>query len=279
MGKAYQVLLQCPSPLRRSQLCVDFSPLYDREPHPDASLEASIDDIWDQRRSANPSLFNATKFRYGGYDLSPDCQQICLRLGLTDYKTFVGTNLSPKWEKFLSPSTDDVLRCKHTSSPLGNGAIVETLDSQIILLQRSSNVGEYPGHLVFPGGHSEPSEIGILGHSDHSKKLNNKIADEMFEGIVREVCEETGIPASSLSEAELIGISRRSVNVRPTAFFFMKCRLTSSVISEHYTRAADSFESTKLCFVNREELIDKSNEMPGCHEGGAVIFTKIDNMV
>jgi 8-oxo-dGTP pyrophosphatase MutT (NUDIX family) len=41
------------------------------------------------------------------------------------------------------------------SNPLGNGAIVETSDEKIIVLQRSNNVGESPGSYVFPGGYSE----------------------------------------------------------------------------------------------------------------------------
>lgn len=49
----------------------------------------------------------------------------------------------------------DSLGCQHTSSPLGNGAIVETSDGKILVLQRSYNVGEFPGYFVFPGGHSE----------------------------------------------------------------------------------------------------------------------------
>lgn len=50
---------------------------------------------------------------------------------------------------------DDSLRCQHTSSPLGNGAVVETADKKVIVLQRSNNVGEFPGYFVFPGGHPE----------------------------------------------------------------------------------------------------------------------------
>lgn len=50
---------------------------------------------------------------------------------------------------------DETVRCQHTSNPLGNGAIVETSDGKILLLKRSNNVGEFPGHFVFPGGHPE----------------------------------------------------------------------------------------------------------------------------
>lgn len=52
---------------------------------------------------------------------------------------------------------DDSISCQHSSSPLGNGAIVETSDGKIVLLKRSNNVGEFPGHFVFPGGHPEVS--------------------------------------------------------------------------------------------------------------------------
>lgn len=95
----------------------------------------------------------------------------------------MGSNLNPIWERFLAPFEgihillilnslfnrivyfhhkcthdlfiDDCKQCQHTSSPLGNGAVVETSDNKILLLQRSNNVGEFPGYLVFPGGHPE----------------------------------------------------------------------------------------------------------------------------
>ena len=54
------------------------------------------------------------------------------------------------------------------ASPLGNGAIVETLDKRIILLKRSSKVGEFPGYLVFPGGHSEVTRLTF-------SKVNNML--------------------------------------------------------------------------------------------------------
>lgn len=56
---------------------------------------------------------------------------------------------------FYFSTVDDCRWCQHTSSPLGNGAIVETSDRKILVLQRSTNVGEFPGSFVFPGGHPE----------------------------------------------------------------------------------------------------------------------------
>jgi hypothetical protein len=55
-----------------------------------------------------PSLYNGTKFRYGGYNrakagegMTVSSETVCLHLGLTDYKTFLGTNLSAEWDHFL----------------------------------------------------------------------------------------------------------------------------------------------------------------------------------
>lgn len=47
-----------------------------------------------------------------------------------------------------------------------------------------------------------------------------------------------------------IGISRREVNVRSTAFFFTKCNIDSSGVNELYSRAQDGYESTKLYAVS-----------------------------
>lgn len=276
---SYKLMLSCPSGLPPSQVFVDFNRNYDRITHPDVNLENSIDGIWDQKAQQNPSLYNGKKFRYGGHALlaGPDDQElncrVFLHLGLTDYKTFMGTNLNALWEKFLVPSEDETVRCKHTANPLGNGAVVETSDGRILLLKRSNNVGEFPGHFVFPGGHPEPEEVGIVSlDSSEPEVLNRLVAQEMFDSIIREVVEETGVPAESLQNAVFIGISRRELNVRPTAFFFMKCTLQSNEIQKLYASAQDGFESTQLYAVSKDELENLTSKMPGCHHGGFVLY-------
>ncbi|CAL9120721.1 unnamed protein product [Musa acuminata var. zebrina] len=281
-GTAFKLLLSCPSGLPASRVFVKFDPSYDRIPHPDANLEESINEIWSQRIRQNPSLYNGIKFRYGGHaieyvDGSGQISSVCLHMGLTDYRTFVGTNLSPLWERFLVPSTVDSLGCQHTSSPLGNGAIVETSDGKILVLQRSYNVGEFPGYFVFPGGHSEPQEIGISAHltdkgQTESELLNHKVSMEMFDGIIREVVEEIGLPANSLTDPLFIGISCRVVNVRPTAFFFLKCNLEAKEVCKLYSSAQDGYESTQIFTVLRDDLKQMAVKMPGCHRGGYALY-------
>ncbi|RVW66063.1 Nudix hydrolase 9 [Vitis vinifera] len=225
--------------------------------------------------------------------------------------TFVGTNLNPLWEKFLVPSEDDSVRCQHTSSPLGNGAIIETSDKRIVVLRRSNNVGEFPGHFVFPGGHPEPQEIGIVSHQFDKDMdpdfINRKVSQEMFDSIVREVVEEIGVPEASLCNPVLIGVSCRVLNVRPAAFFFIKCNLHSKEIQQLYSTAQDGYESTHLYTVSRvgssccatecgwqswcsshegvgsdggvrlmaamvNDLKDMTSKMPGCHQGGFALY-------
>ncbi|KAL9268112.1 Nudix hydrolase 9-like protein [Drosera capensis] len=279
-GGGFRLLLSCPTGLSLSQVSVIFDESYDRIPHPDVDLENSIAEIWDQRLRRNPSLYNGKKFRYAGHiwhtgsDASENVPRVSLLLGLTEYRTFVGTNLSPSWEKFLVPSEDEPMRCKHSSNPLGNGAVVETSDKKILVLKRSNNVGEFPGHFVFPGGHPEPHEVGIRSHKDSVDRdtSNKKVSQEMFDSIIREVVEEIGVPVNSLNDPVFIGISRRELNVRPTAFFFIECSLHSKDIQELYCSAQDGFESTQLYAVSLDELESMAHKMPGCHEGGFAMY-------
>jgi 8-oxo-dGTP pyrophosphatase MutT (NUDIX family) len=80
-------------------------------------------------------------------------------------------------------------------------------------------------------------------------EINQRIALEMFEGLIREVVEETGVPATCLCEPLFIGISQRLINVRPTAFFYVKCTISSSQVQEFYQCATDGFESTHLLAI------------------------------
>lgn len=278
----FKLLLACPSGLSQSQVSVVCDESYDRIPHPDINLEKSISEIWEQRVERSPSLFNGSKFRYAGHNFhnevgSDQVPHLCLYLGLTDYRTFVGTNLNPLWERFLAQSEDDFVRCQHTSNPLGNGAIVETSDKRILLLQRSNNVGEFPGHFVFPGGHPEPEEVGLISHRfdkdlRSSDLINEKLSLEMFDSIIREVVEEIGVPADSLCNPLFIGLSLRVLNVRPTAFFFIKCHLQSKEIQQLYSSAQDGYESTQLYTATMNDLESMAAKMPGCHRGGFSLY-------
>ena len=58
----------------------------------------------------------------------------------------------------------------------------------------------------------QPNEIGIVDrdftYSDH---LNKKVSMEMFDGVMREVVEETGVPTQYLVKLLNFAISTRSI--------------------------------------------------------------------
>ncbi|CAI5464476.1 unnamed protein product [Closterium sp. Yama58-4] len=180
---------------------------------------------------------------------------------------------------------------------LGNAALVVTADGCFLLLQRGTAVGEFPNCPVFPGGHPEPSEAGIsstpqppptqhspvdpqssntpasppLSPSSSPSLLNATIAHEMFEGMKREVEEETGAPADSLHDMLFIGLCRRRENVRSLAMFLCHTSLTAPEVLSRYASAQHKFESTSLRAVPLAELLTEAHSMPGCHMGGAVL--------
>lgn len=55
----------------------------------DAAMEAE----WTRRKTANPALFDGTKFRFAGItEIGGAC---AIKLGFTGYKEFIGSNTSP----------------------------------------------------------------------------------------------------------------------------------------------------------------------------------------
>lgn len=263
----YEVVLAFPSGIKEDELSVNCQTDYDRKPS-SAEDEDVIETIWKERLSTNSSLFNGTKFRFAGIDADTN-----ISLGMTDYKSFLGTNCGSRWQK---------LKPLHLASPLGNVAVVETSDHHVILLQRSALVGEMPNTLVMPGGHPEPEMLNIKTLADwnnemvcsyHIDEWNRQVRHELWHGMLREVVEETGIPLTELGQALCIGFSRRAQNYRPVIVFFIPCKLSSTRVKEIYAEGPEhQSESTALVTMDRiqfiKEVIDKNSiNMPGCQRG------------
>lgn len=80
--------------------------------------------------------------------------------------------------------------------------------------------------------------------------VNMQVSIEIFSVVYTFVMENPQVVLILQSEPLFIGISRRVVNVRPTAFFYIKCALSSTQVKEYYRMAADGFESTKILAIN-----------------------------
>lgn len=82
---------------------------------------------------------------------------LTLRLGLTCYKDYLGTNWSggvSELRQHGEVQFGDPLAL--LAQPLGVGGVVCTDDGQVVLIRRSQRVAEAGGLLDIPGGHPEP---------------------------------------------------------------------------------------------------------------------------
>ena len=83
--------------------------------------------------------------------------QLALNIGLTDYKTFLGTNCDTSLCAHISQLGADFGNMQtYMSDALGVGALLITADDCVVLIKRSLHVGEEKGKTDLPGGHPEP---------------------------------------------------------------------------------------------------------------------------
>ena len=279
-GGDYEIIVELPG-LLEQELQVSCSKEHDRRPASEAD-EALLESTWQARLASNPSLFNGAKFRFAGASCDPG-GVATLSLGLTDYRSFLGTNCAPHWERLLALSPT------HLACPLGNAVIMETADEHVVLLRRGSGVGEAPNSVVMPGGHPEPEAVGVSSLADWAVSgdatagpaWNRRVQHEMWDGMLREIEEETGVPRSALAPMRCIGFCRRVLNFRPDIMFHVRCALTSAEIQQAYIGSQDGSvhrdESVALFTVEKHEFVrqvldENSIPMPGCHRGGVHLY-------
>lgn len=122
-------MLRQPQGLREEDVQVVCDVQFDRV-EGDKRSTADIEDVWATRLANNPKLFNGTKFRFDSTVASE--RQPTINLGLTDYKSFLGTNLVESWASLR----DSAGKGSHLASPLGNGAVVKSANQTCSLMDR-----------------------------------------------------------------------------------------------------------------------------------------------
>jgi len=142
---------------------------------------------------------------------------LALHLGLTDYKEYMGTNVShPEWSLEYGEKT--------MSNALSISAVTETKNEKIIIERRSQNVGEDRGYYhTKPSGHPHPSE-GIFG------------------GVYSQARKELGIEKSEIAKVACIGLVRSVRSHKPELMFKMKSRIASTDIERRPKEEAWEFD-------------------------------------
>ncbi|XP_037373566.1 uridine diphosphate glucose pyrophosphatase NUDT22 isoform X2 [Talpa occidentalis] len=229
MDPEVSLLLQCPQGgLPEERVRAELSPAYDRRPLPGG--DKAIAALWESRLQAQPWLFDAPKFRLHSAILTPTGSpgpQLLLRLGLTSYRDFLGTNWasSAAWLR-QQGAADWGDKQAYLADPLGVGAALVTADDFLVFLRRSQQVAEAPGLVDVPGGHPEPQAL-CPGDSPLHKDLPGElVVHELFSSVLQEICDEVNLPLLTLSQPLLLGIARNETSAgRASAEFYVrKCK-------------------------------------------------------
>ncbi|XP_026186805.1 LOW QUALITY PROTEIN: uridine diphosphate glucose pyrophosphatase NUDT22 [Mastacembelus armatus] len=199
---------------------------------------------------------------------------LILRLGLTCYKDYLGTNWSCRVDELRQRGEvefSDPLAL--LSQPLGVGAIMCTDDGQVVLIRRSQRVAEAGGLLDIPGGHPEPKVVcERLGQAVCEEQISlgmmlqrpEAVVSELFSSICAEIRDEVNIPLSSLGEPVLMGVALNHTSAgRPSAEFYISCSLASEEVRKLYWKGGvEAHESTDIIFLDRTEVAQLDSSSP-----------------
>lgn len=199
---------------------------------------------------------------------------LTLRLGLTCYKDYLGTNWSNQVTELHQRGQGefgDPLAL--LAQPLGVGAVLCTSDGQVVFIRRSQRVAEAGGLLDIPGGHPEPkmvSELLELEVSEDQISVGTMqprpelVVSELFASVCAEIRDEVNIPISSLRAPILLGIALNHTSAgRPSAEFYVSCSLTSDEVRNLYWKGgAEAHESTDIVFFSKKEVLQLDRSGP-----------------
>ncbi|XP_042349465.1 uridine diphosphate glucose pyrophosphatase NUDT22 isoform X2 [Plectropomus leopardus] len=349
MDSDVSLLLHCAAwrGLLEAQVQVELSERFNRQTDP--ALERHIQELWTERVSKEPWLFNGSKFRLHSFCLasssprhlpcthparvsssdpaeeqeeelqhrkqrmeenlcrnrpatqtenadsvsqtSSTCMKsqsitaelpskntedkeplLTLRLGLTCYKDYLGTNWSCRAAELRQRGEADLGDpLALLSQPLGVGGVLCTNDGQVVLIRRSQRVAEAGGLLDIPGGHPEPKVVcERLGRAVCEEQISvdmmqqGLVVSELFSSVCAEIRDEVNIPLSSLGEPVLMGVALNHTSAgRPSAEFYVSCSLTSDEVRKLYWKGgAEAHESTDIVFLSRPELLQLDGSSP-----------------
>ncbi|XP_038643414.1 uridine diphosphate glucose pyrophosphatase NUDT22 [Scyliorhinus canicula] len=269
MDPDISLLVQCPplGELTQDQVRVEISSACNRRLLLDQ--ERRIADIWRQRQQEKPWLFNGAKFRIQAATLEGGGRRLLLRLGLTCYRDYLGTNWAPEARLLQERGLADLGDSQaYLAEPLGVGAMVHTADDCFVFLRRSEQVAEAAGQVDIPGGHPEPKMAAkdVPEESIQPEDLSGElIVQEIFSSILGEIRDEVNVPVESLSRPVLLGIARNHRSAgRPSMEFYVRCQLTSEEVRQRYLLGGpEAHESTQIIFTRREDVLKLEGDADG----------------
>mmetsp|Transcript_75193 Transcript_75193/g.243394 ORF Transcript_75193/g.243394 Transcript_75193/m.243394 type:complete len:273 (-) Transcript_75193:304-1122(-) len=216
-------------------LRLSFGSQHNRKNH---ILDTLIEKQWGAAVARNPRTFDGSKFRLDGITWVEGGCAVELRLGLTSYKEYMGTNRLED-AQFLQLRRDGEEShgdaCAHLSNALGCEALLLTSDRQVVLLRRSAAVGTHGGLYNGPSGHPEPGSAGLP--KDGVAALGATVGGEEVDVVRRELFK------SVFCESVLVH-NRRSW----TRFLLKQVFHTTPLLSRSSLGAWPMLEGNPTCF-------------------------------
>ncbi|MBI3724495.1 hypothetical protein HY251_11155 [bacterium] len=161
--------------------------------------------------------------------------ELSLRLHATDYREFVGTNLSAEYR---ARSREEAPR----SDALGLSLVVVSGET-VILHRRGAANFEWPLAIDTPGGHVEPGK-----HDDESG------VPSVFRATRDELEGELGIESSEVLSLRVLALTRMAETEKPQLIVLARIALSPEEVRSRLPTARERFETSELLPVARSEL-------------------------
>ncbi|NIR52000.1 hypothetical protein GWO43_24275 [candidate division KSB1 bacterium] len=133
-------------------------------------LLKEMDDYWRKATKQAPHLFDGKLCRLNDWKIEKNV--LALDLGLTGYKELLYCNEHVQY-------VEAQFGAEWMSRALGISAILVSADGQLVLIERSRQVGEFPGCFDVLGGHIHPDDHAVSGKPDPFLAMEDELQEEI----------------------------------------------------------------------------------------------------
>jgi len=217
----FHVLERGPWPAERVRVVAapPFVVAPEHEPIVERAWRAALEDAERTGRRLFPGALRGLS----SFALAGDALELALHA--TDYRAFVGTNLSAEYRATSA-------RC---ADALGISVVLEIPGEVVLLHRRGAQSFEWPLAIDTPGGHVEPGATP-------------------FDAALEELESELGVRAADVASLELLGLVKIAETRKPQAVLRARARCSLDEIASSLEQARERFETSELLPVPRAAL-------------------------
>jgi 8-oxo-dGTP pyrophosphatase MutT (NUDIX family) len=214
-----------------------------REPRAGEILARRWELALEEARASGQTLFPGPIYGLAAFRGSAHLLE--LDLHETDYREFVGTNLSPEY-----------LALPRESAPRADALGVSVLllaGEHVVLHRRGPGCFEWPLAIDTPGGHVEPG-----------RHLDARGEPDPFAAALDELEGELGLHAEEVLERRALALTRIAGTEKPQLVIAARTRVSLDEIRRRLEEARDRFETSELLPVGFDELpaLESANVTP-----------------